>query len=381
MSKDYYNVLGVSKSSDGNEIKKAYRKLAMKYHPDKNPGDKEAEKKFKEATASYETLKDPQKKAAYDQYGHEAFENGGGNSASGFNGGGSRGSGGGFSDFEDVFSGFSDIFGGGGRSSKRRSEIEGSDIRYNLVIDIFEAFSGVEKNIKFKVAASCEKCSGSGSKSAQSTTSCGTCGGAGKVRMQQGLFIVERTCHSCQGSGQIIKDPCDKCYGQGRYEKNKNLAVKIPAGIDDGNRIRIAKEGEAGARGGNNGDLYVFVSIKDHQFFTRESNDIHIEIPIKMTTAALGGSVEIPTIENSKAKLTIPTGSQTNNRFRLKNKGMVILNSGGRRGDMYVQIFVETPIKLSDEQRQLMEQLDKEINDNSNPQSQSFFNKFKKIFG
>ncbi|MDB2550892.1 molecular chaperone DnaJ, partial [Rickettsiales bacterium] len=350
------------------------------YHPDKNPGDKEAEKKFKEATAAYEVLKDPQKKAAYDQYGHDAFERGGGNSASGFNGAGAGGNGG-FSDFEDIFSGFSDIFGGGGRGSRRRTEVEGSDIRYNISIDIFEAFNGTEKNIKFKVATSCEKCNGTGSKSNKAAATCGTCGGAGKVRVQQGLFIVERACHTCNGGGQIITDPCDKCHGQGRYEKNKNLAVKIPAGIDDGNRIRISGEGEAGARGGRDGDLYVFVAIKHHEFFTRDNNDIHIEIPLKMTTAALGGSVEIPTIENSKAKLTIPSGSQTNNKFRLKNKGMTILNSGGRRGDMFVKIFIETPIKLNDEQKELMEKLDQSIQDNSNPQSQSFFKKFKKIFG
>jgi molecular chaperone DnaJ len=381
MSKDYYNILGVSKSASDSEIKKSYRKLAMKYHPDKNPGDKEAEKKFKEATAAYEILKDPQKKAAYDQYGHDAFEKGGGNSASGFNGMGGQGSGG-FSDFEDIFSGFSDIFGGGGRgSSRRRAEVEGSDIRYNITIDIFEAFKGINKNIKFKVASTCEKCSGSGSKSDKGTSTCGTCGGSGKVRMQQGLFIVEKPCHVCNGSGQIIKDPCDKCHGEGRYEKNKNLSVKIPAGIDDGNRIRVAGEGEAGARGGRDGDLYVFVSIKNHEFFTREHNDIHIEIPIKMTTAALGGSVEIPTIENSKAKLTIPAGSQTNNKFRLKNKGMTIINSGGRRGDMYVKIFVETPVKLNEQQKELMTQLDKSIAEKCNPKSQSFFNKFKKIFG
>jgi molecular chaperone DnaJ len=374
-----YDTLGIDKNSSESDIKKAYHKLAMKYHPDKNPGDKEAEKKFKEATNAYEVLKDPQKKAAYDQYGHDAFERGGGNSASGFNGMGS-GAGADFSDFEDIFSGFSDIFGAGKRNSRKKTQIDGSDIRYNIAIDIFEAFNGVEKNIKFKVASTCEKCSGTGSKSGKGATICPTCNGSGKIRVQQGLFIVERACHTCNGSGQIIKDPCDKCHGQGRYEKSKNLSVKIPAGIDDGNRIRISGEGEAGARGGANGDLYVFVSIRPHNFFERENNDIHIEIPLKMTTAALGGSVEIPTIENTKAKLTIPSGSQTNNKFRLKNKGMTILNSGGRRGDMFVKIFVETPIKLNEDQKELMQQLDKSIQDNSNPQSQSFFNKFKKIF-
>lgn len=378
MSKDYYNILGVSKSSNNSEIKKAYRKLAMKYHPDKNPGDKKAEIKFKEATAAYEVLKDPQKKAAYDQYGHDAFERGGGNSASGFGGMGG-GAGGGFSNFDDIFNDFSDLF-GGGRRSKRRNEVEGSDIRYNITIDIFEAFNGVEKNIKFKVASSCEKCHGTGSKSGKKAETCSTCGGAGKVRVQQGLFIVERNCHSCHGTGQIITDPCDQCYGHGRYEKDKNLSVKIPAGINDGNRIRISGEGEAGARGGRDGDLYVFVSIRNHEFFVRENNDIYIEIPIKMTTAALGGSVEIPTIENSKAKLTIPAGSQTNNKLRLKNKGMIIMNSGGRRGDMFVKLFVETPIKLNDEQQELMEKLDQSIAENSNPQLQRFFNKFKKFF-
>ncbi len=376
MSKqDFYQTLGVSRSASQDEIKKAYRKLAMQYHPDRNPGNKEAEQKFKQATEAYEVLKDEQKKAAYDQYGHSAFEQGGGGQG-GFNGfGGGQG---GFNDFSDIFSSFGDIFGdmgGGGRTKKRSSAIRGSDIRYNLDITLEEAFLGLNKKISFSVASSCGSCGGSGAEGNSKPEECGTCRGSGKIRAQQGFFIVERTCTTCNGAGQIIKNKCKTCGGQGRVEKEKTLSVKIPAGVEDGNRIRLQGEGEAGARGGPAGDLYVFISVKDHKFFERKGEDIFCEIPIKITTAALGGAVEIPTIDGTIAKLSIPTGTNTNDQFRLKGKGMAVLQGGGRRGDMYVKIFVETPTKLSAEQKALFEQLEKTMGSDSSPKSEGFFDK------
>ncbi|MES2677754.1 MAG: molecular chaperone DnaJ [Pseudomonadota bacterium] len=375
MKQDYYQTLGISKSANADEIKKAYRKLAMQYHPDRNPGNKEAEKKFKEATEAYEVLKDEQKRAAFDQYGHSAFEQGG--QGGGF-GGQSQG---GFNDFADIFSSFGDIFGDlGGGKKKRSSALRGSDIRYNLEISLEEAFAGVSKKISFNIASTCGTCSGSGAEGNSKPEDCTTCRGSGKIRAQQGFFIVERTCTTCNGVGQIIKNKCKTCGGQGRVDREKVLSVKIPAGVEDGNRIRLAGEGEAGARGGQAGDLYVFISIKNHKFFDRKSDDIYCEIPIKMTTAALGGSVEIPTIDGTITKLIIPEGTQTNDQFRLKSKGMTVLNSGGRRADMYVKIFVETPVKLNAEQKALMEQLNKSIGNKSNPKSEGFFDKMSGFF-
>lgn len=371
--KDYYQVLGVSNSASKDEIKKSYRKLAMKYHPDRNPGDKVSEKKFKEATEAYEVLKDEQKKAAYDQYGHSAFEQGGM--------GGGQGQGG-FSDFGDIFSNFGDIFGdfGGGRSQKRSAATRGSDVRYNLEISLEDAFKGVDKKIKFSIAGSCESCDGSGAKSGEKPVNCSSCGGSGKVRAQQGFFVVERTCGTCSGAGQVIKNPCGACKGQGRVQKSRNLSVKIPAGVEDGNRIRLSGEGESGVRGGPAGDLYVFVAVKNHQFFSRKNNDIYTTVPIKMTTAALGGFIEVPTIDGVKARLKIVEGSQTNDRFRLKSKGMTVINSGGRRGDMYIDIFVETPVKLGSKEKSLLSDLDGLITDKSNPKSEGFFKKVSGFF-
>jgi molecular chaperone DnaJ len=377
MSKrDYYEILGVSKNSSAEEIKKSYRKLAMQYHPDRNPGNKEAEDKFKEATEAYEVLKDEQKKSAYDNYGHQAFGQGGGGQAGGqgFEG----------FDFNDIFSNFSDIFGefGGGRQTKKRSAAQrGSDVRYNLEISLEEAFRGVTEKISFTIPSSCDSCHGTGAQSGEKPVDCGTCKGSGKIRAQQGFFIVERTCTTCQGVGQIIKNPCKKCGGQGRINKEKTLSVKIPSGVEEGNRIRLAGEGEAGARGGPAGDLYVYISIRKNQFFTRKGDDIHFEIPLKFTTAALGGTIEIPTIDGTKAALKIPEGAQSNDVFRLKSKGMSVINSGGRRGDMYVKINIETPVKLSSEERELLMKLDKLMsNKASNPKSESFFKKVSDIF-
>lgn len=374
MSKrDYYEILGVTKNSSDDEIKKSYRKLAMQYHPDRNPENKEAEAKFKEATEAYEVLKDAQKKAAYDQFGHQAFGQGGGHSG---------GQGHGFEgfDFNDIFSNFSDIFGEmGGRQTKKRSAAQrGSDIRYNLEISLEEAFRGTVEKISFTIPTTCESCHGAGG---EKSDICGTCKGNGKMRAQQGFFIVERTCTTCSGSGQVIKNPCKTCRGEGRVNKEKTLSVKIPAGVEEGNRIRLSGEGEAGSRGGTAGDLYVYITIRKHQFFTRKTDDIHFEIPLKFTTAALGGAIEIPTIDGTKAKLQIPEGAQNGDNFRLKSKGMSVINSGGRRGDMYVKINIETPVKLSGDERELLMKLDKlMVNKASNPKSESFFKKVTDFF-
>ncbi len=377
MSKrDYYDILGVDKKASGDEIKKAYRKLAMQYHPDRNPNNKEAEAKFKEATEAYEVLKDDQKRAGYDNYGH-AGANGG------FGGGGQGGGFDGF-DFNDIFSNFGDIFGdfgSRGGSKKRSSAVRGSDVRYNVEITLKEAFEGVSKNISFKIPSVCGTCNGSGSPTGEKPVDCSTCKGSGKIRAQQGFFIVERTCTSCAGTGQIIKNPCKTCSGEGRVNKEKKLAVKIPAGVDDGNKIRLAGEGEAGTRGGAAGDLYVFISIKKHNFFTRDDENIFCEVPIKFTTAALGGSIEIPIIDGSKAQLKIPEGTQNGQQFRLKSKGMSVLNSGGRQGDMFVKVAIETPVKLSSEEKNLLKKLDDLMKDkNNNPQSEGFFKKAADFF-
>ena len=376
--RDYYQVLGIAKNASADEIKKAYRKLAMQYHPDRNPGNKEAETKFKEATEAYEVLKDEQKRSAFDKFGHQAFEQGGGGNGGGGFGGGFEGF-----DFNDIFSNFSDIFGdGGGRGGKKRSAAtRGSDIRYNLEISLEEAFRGSTENISFTIPTACGSCNGSGSQNNEKPADCGTCKGSGKIRAQQGFFIVERTCTTCSGTGQIIKNPCKTCKGEGRVNKEKTLAVKIPAGVEEGSRIRLSGEGEAGMRGGPAGDLYVFLTIKKHQFFIRKGDDIHFEIPIKFTTAALGGEIEIPTIDGTKAKLKIPEGAQNHDQFRLKSKGMTVMNSGGRRADMYVKINIETPVKLSNEERDLLRKLDKLMQDKtSNPTSESFFKKVADFF-
>lgn len=375
MSKrDYYEILGVNKNSSADEIKKSYRKLAMQYHPDRNPGDKQAEAKFKEATEAYETLKDDQKRSAYDRYGHQAFENNGYGGGGGYNSAGF--------DFNDIFSSFSDMFGDGGGSRQNKSmSRRGSDVRYNLTISLEEAFNGLVENISFSIPCKCESCNGSGSANNQAPIQCNNCGGSGKIRAQQGFFIVERPCTSCSGSGQIIKDPCKKCNGQGRVNREKTLSVKIPAGVDEDSRIKVAKEGEAGIRGGGNGDLFIFISIKDHQFFQRKENDLYFEMPLRFTTAILGGELEIPTIDGGKVKINIKEGTQNGDQFRLKSKGMTVLNSGGRRGDMYVKFNIETPIKLSQEERDIIKKLDElMINKANNPKSESFFQRVSDFF-
>lgn len=378
MSKqDYYSLLGVSRSASADEIKKAYRKLAMKYHPDRNQGDKAAEQKFKEVTQAYEVLQDEQKRAAYDRYGHDAFEQGG--MGAGRGGGGGFGGGGfdfhtaGFSDiFEEVFGDF--MGGGGGRKSA-----SGSDLRYDVQITLEESFKGTQKQLKVPTLGSCDPCGGTGSQGG-GVKSCTTCQGLGKVRSSQGFFTIERTCPTCGGQGRVIENPCRYCGGAGRTRKEKTLAVSIPAGVDDGTRIRLSGEGEAGIRGASPGDLYVFVSVKKHKFFERDGADLHCKVPIPMVTACLGGSIEVPTIEGTRAKVTIPTGTQSGHKFRLKAKGMPILRSSVK-GDMYIHVDVETPVNLTKRQKELMQEFhDLDPKDQSSPESAGFFKRVKEFW-
>jgi molecular chaperone DnaJ len=375
MSKqDYYDLLGINKTASADEIKKSYRKLAMKYHPDRNQGDKEAEKKFKEINEAYEVLKDDQKRAAYDRGGHAAFEHGGGGGAWG------AGNNGNFDDFSDIFGNiFNDFMGGGQRGRPSAAEINrGSDLRYNLEISLEEAFSGGKHQIQFRSHVSCNTCNGSGSKSGK-VVKCKSCNGSGRQRMQQGFFMVERTCGSCGGVGETVSDPCSKCRGQGSVEEKRSLNVNIPAGVEEGTRMRIAGEGEAGKRGGRSGDLYIFISVSPHKLFTREGANLHCVMPIKMSTAAIGGSVEVPSIDGTKVKLNIPEGTQSGMQFRVKGKGMPIMKSG-RFGDMIVHVKVEIPVRLTQTQKDMLKKFDEACGENCNPESQSFFGKMRGFF-
>lgn len=378
--RDYYEVLGVGKSADEKELKSAYRKLAKQYHPDANPGDKTAEAKFKEINEAYDVLKDPQKKAAYDRFGHQAFEGGMG----GGRGPGGQGFGPEFnSSMSDIFEDlFGDFMGGGsrGRRSSRGGSgaARGSDLRYNMEISLTEAFAGKTAQIRVPSSIGCESCGGTGAKSGSAPKTCGTCGGQGAVRSQSGFFTVERTCPTCQGRGQVISDPCAACAGQGRVTRERTLSVNIPAGVEDGTRIRLANEGEAGVRGGPSGDLYIFLSVRPHEFFQRDGADLFCKVPVSMTTAALGGEIEVPTIDGKKARVTIPEGTQTGKQFRLKGKGMPVLRSS-QTGDMYIQVAVETPVNLSRRQRELMKEFEKEARNNS-PESEGFFAKAKSFW-
>ncbi|MCR9177943.1 MAG: molecular chaperone DnaJ [Alphaproteobacteria bacterium] len=368
---DYYETLGAAKGASKEDLKKAYRKLAMQHHPDRNPGDAEAERKFKELNEAYDVLKDDQKRAAYDRFGHAAFENGGGGGGGfeGFAGGG----GGGFADiFEEMFG---DFMGGGRRGAQGR----GSDLRYNMGISLEEAFKGNQTEIRVPTSVSCESCNGSGAEGGSKPISCPSCQGRGKIRAQQGFFTIERTCPSCGGAGQVIENPCRTCQGAGRQRKEKTLSVNIPPGVEEGTRIRLAGEGEAGMRGAPPGDLYLFITIQPHPIFNREGADIHCRVPVPMATASLGGQIEVPTIEGGRARVAVPEGSQTGRQFRLKGKGMSVLRSPAR-GDMYVEIAVETPMNLTKKQRELLEEFRREGGDQTNPQSQGFFDKVKEFF-
>lgn len=372
---DFYELLGVSKGADEKELKSAFRKLAMKYHPDKNPDNAEAEQKFKEINEAYEMLKDPQKRAAYDQYGHAAFEQGGPGGGAGFGGGGA----GGFHDiFEDIFG---DMMGGGGQRQRRSSggRERGADLRYNMEISLEEAFEGKTAQIRVPTSVSCDTCSGSGAKPGSSPTTCSTCGGIGRVRAAQGFFSVERTCPTCHGNGQMISDPCTKCSGQGRVSEEKSLSVNIPAGIEDGTRIRVAGEGEAGQRGGPTGDLYIFLSVRPHEFFQREGADLYCMVPISMTKAALGGKFEVTTLDGSKSRVTVPEGTQSGKELRMRSKGMPVMRSS-QKGDLYIRIAVETPQHLSRRQKELLEEFQKISSNENNPESSGFFSKMKGFF-
>lgn len=370
---DFYETLGVAKGASKDELKKAYRKLAMQYHPDRNADNAEAEKKFKEVNEAYDVLKDEQKRAAYDRFGHGAFEGGMGGGAGGMGAGAAGFDFGG--SFADIFE---DLFGGGGMGRGHGNpNTRGADLRYNLAISLEDAFKGAQKNITITTSVACNSCDGSGGEAGSKPTTCPGCNGAGKVRAQQGFFTVERTCQTCHGMGKVIKDPCKKCAGSGRMRKDKSLMVNIPAGVEEGTRIRLAGEGEAGFRGGAEGDLYIFLSVKPHELFKRDGANIHCKVPLSITTAALGGTVEVPTIEGSRVKVNIPAGTQNGRQFRLKGRGMSVMRSQSR-GDMYIHANVETPVNLSKKQKELLREFDKNSEGKSNsPESEGFFSKVK----
>ena len=372
---DYYDLLNCSKTASADELKKAYRKLAMQYHPDRNPGNKDAEHKFKEINEAYDVLRDEQKRAAYDRYGHAAFENGGGGGArqGGFDF--SFGSGG-FADiFDEMFGDFMGNRRGGGSNAGR-----GADLRYNLEISLEDAFRGNQTTVRVPTSVACDSCKGSGAEGGQAPVSCSTCSGAGKIRAQQGFFTIERSCPSCHGAGRVIKDPCKGCGGAGRVRREKTLQVSIPAGVEDGTRIRVAGEGEAGLRGGQAGDLYIFLAIAPHRFFQRDGANIHCRVPLPVTTAALGGTIEVPTIDGGRAKVTVPPGTQTGQQFRLKARGMSVLRATAR-GDMFIQAMIETPMNLTKRQQELLREFEKAgTMETTHPESEGFFAKVRELW-
>ncbi|OCX65756.1 molecular chaperone DnaJ [Thioclava sp. SK-1] len=377
--RDFYDVLGTKKGASPEEIKKAYRTKAKELHPDRNSDNPDAEAQFKEANAAYEVLKDPEKKAAYDRYGHAAFEGG--------MGGGQRpgqgGYGGGHGDFGSAFSDvFEDLFGdfmggGGGRQGGggRSRATRGSDLRYNLRVTLEEAFKGAQKSITVPGSSSCESCHGTGAEGGAEPQTCPTCSGMGKVRAQNGFFTVERTCPTCGGQGQVVKNPCRACGGAGRVENERTLSVNIPAGVETGTRIRLAGEGEAGLRGGPSGDLYIFIEVREHELFQRDSMSLFCRVPVSMATASLGGEVEVPTIDGGRSRVKIPQGSQSGRQMRLRGKGMPALR-GGSVGDMLIELAVETPVNLTTRQKEILREFEK-IEAENNPQGASFFKKVK----
>tara|TARA_B100001142_G_scaffold239147_1_gene237873 strand:+ start:1098 stop:2222 length:1125 start_codon:yes stop_codon:yes gene_type:complete len=369
--RDFYDVLGVNKSSNPDQIKAAYRKLAVKHHPDKNPGDKASEEKFKEASEAYHVLSDKERKQNYDNFGHAAFENGSGR----------QGGFGGFSgaDFSDIFEDFFSDFGGGRERGRKNRNNRGSDLRYDLSINLEEAFTGKKQDIKFSTTEKCNTCKGNGSKPGHAPSECSMCGGNGRVRSNQGFFTVQQTCPQCTGSGEEISNPCTDCYGQGNKQTSKKLSVTIPKGVDDGTRIRLAGKGEAGSRGGTSGDLYLFINVNSHDLFKRSDENLFFECPISITDAALGTTIEIPTIDGGKAKIKIPEGTQTGKQFRLRGKGMPYIRGSGN-GDLYVQINTEVPISLNKEQKELLEKFRKIENEKSNPSIKKFFQKAKSFW-
>jgi len=371
MSKrDYYEVIGASKSDDAKAIKRAYRKLAMKYHPDRNPDDKEAEHKFKEATEAYEILSDESKRQAYDQYGHAGVDP----QAGGFGGGGGNGN------FGDIFGDvFGDIFGGGGRGGQRNGPQRGSDLKYNLELTLEQAVKGAEVKIRVPTLNECDTCHGSGAKDGSKPVTCNTCHGQGQVRMQQGFFSVQQACPTCRGQGSIIKDPCYSCNGQGVKESTKTLNVKVPAGVDNGDRIRLTGEGEAGARGGPKGDLYVETHIKSHAIFERDGRNLYCDVPISIADAALGGEIEVPTLDG-RVKLKIPAETQSGKLFRMRGKGVVPIR-GGSTGDLLCRVMVETPVKLNEEQKDILRQFQASLKgEKHSPKKKNWFENVKTFF-
>jgi molecular chaperone DnaJ len=368
---DFYETLGVARSANAEDIKRAYRKLAMQYHPDRNPGDKSAEQKFKDISEAYDVLKDEQKRAAYDRFGHAAFEQGGGRGPGdfGFSGG-----------FADIFDEMFGEFMGGGRRGGQQAQGRGSDLRYNLEITLEEAFRGRQTTIRVPTLVGCDQCQGSGAAAGSKPVGCPTCHGRGRVRAQQGFFTIERTCPACHGAGRVIDSPCKSCGGQGRVRREKTLSVNIPPGVEDGTRIRLAGEGEVGLRGATAGDLYIFVTVTPHRLFQRDGANIYCRVPIPITTAALGGLLEVPTVDGSRARITVPPGTQSGHQFRLKAKGMTVLRSPAR-GDMFIQAIVETPVNLTKRQQELLREFEKEgEHGRSHPQSEGFFARVKEFF-
>ncbi len=383
MAQDYYKTLGIEKNADAAEIKKAYRKQAMKYHPDQNKDDKKSEEKFKEINAAYDILKDEQKRAAYDRFGEAAFDGsmGQGGGAGGGNPFGGGFQGGNFSDiFEDMFG---DFMGGGGQGGHSGGAMRGSDMQYAMEITLEDAFKGMEKTITVPINDTCDGCEGSGAEKGEKATTCSTCKGAGRVRAQQGFFTIERACSTCGGEGEIIKNPCKKCGGAGRVRREKTLKVNVPKGIDNGRRIRLNGKGEAGMRGGPAGDLYILINVKSHKFFKRDGANLYCRVPIPMTTAALGGEIEVPTIAGKRTKMKIPGGTQTGQQFRLKEKGMPVIQSSST-GDMYIEIFVETPVNLNTKHKTMFKTLDKDLSGKDgkkySPESSGFMNRMKDLW-
>jgi molecular chaperone DnaJ len=370
--RDYYDILGAPKGASAEDLKKAYRAKAKELHPDRNTADPTAEAKFKEVNEAYDVLKDDNKKAAYDRYGHAAFEGGGGQRPGGFGQQGDFASA--FTDvFEDLFG---DFMGGqrGGAQGRSRAQ-RGSDLRYNLRVSLEEAHQGIQKTINVPSSQTCDVCRGSGAEGGAEPVTCPTCSGMGKVRAQQGFFTVERTCPTCNGMGQTIKNPCRGCGGQGRVEKERALSVNIPAGVETGTRIRLAAEGEAGLRGGPSGDLYIFIEVKDHAIFQRDGVHLFCRVPVSMPTAAMGGEVEVPTIDGGSSRVKVPAGSQTGKQMRLRAKGMPALRGGGV-GDMLIELAVETPVNLTARQKELLREFEK-LSEENNPEGSSFFSKVK----
>jgi len=368
--RDYYDVLGLQRGAGDSDLKAAYRKLAMKHHPDRNPGDKHCEQRFKEINEAYEVLKDPDKRAAYDRFGHAAFEQGMGGGPAGFG-----------ADFASTFADiFDDFFGMGRRAGRGTGRERGADLRYNMEITLEESYHGKTAEVRIPTSMTCEVCSGTGAKSGTKPKPCPTCGGYGRVRHAQGFFTLERTCLACQGRGQVIDDPCPACAGTGRVTRERTLSVNIPPGVEDGTRIRLGGEGEAGLRGGPAGDLYIFLSLTTHDFFQRDGADLHCRVPISMVTAALGGEFEVPTIDGGKTRVKVPEGTQSGRRFRLGAKGMPVLRSK-QTGDMYVQVIVETPQKLTKRQRELLAEFETLSSTETHPESAGFFGRVKEFFG